>query len=255
MDLNLMTVCITGAASGIGRALALGFLNDGANVVAVDINVEELKPLEDRGAITKIIDVTDFSQVSSMVKTAVDETGRLDVLINNAGVSLVRNIHRFKDDEYEKVIRVNLFGPVYGIRAAIPIMRSQNFGRIINLVSRGAEAGNNGHSSYSSSKAALWAVTRCAAVENIDFDILINGMIPGPSKTNMNPVGQDPSIVYPSARWMALLPTGGPTGKVFWNRKEYMMFREGNISYNFVKVDWKTGKREILDLKDRHSDS
>ena len=195
-----MTVCITGAASGIGQALSLGFLNDGAKVVAVDINQEVLKILKDKGAITKVIDVTDFTQVSSMVKTAVDETGRLDVLINNAGVSLVRNIHRFKDEDYEKVIQVNLFGPVYGIRAAIPIMRSQNFGRIINLLSRSAEVGNNGHSSYCSSKAALWAITRCAAVENIDYDILINGMIPGPSKTGMNPVGQDPSVVYPSAR-------------------------------------------------------
>jgi len=255
MELSAMTVCITGAASGIGKALSLGFLNNGAKVVAVDIAREGLKLLEDKGAITKIIDVTNFSQVNSMVKTAVDETGRLDVLVNNAGVSLVRNIHRYKDDEYEKVIQVNLFGPVYGIRAAIPIMRSQNFGRIINLVSRGAEVGNNGHSSYSSSKAALWAVTRCAAVENIDYDILINGMIPGPSKTGMNPVGQDPSLVYPSARWMALLPTEGPTGKVFWNRKEYTMFKEGNDAYNFFKVDWKTGKRELLNLKDRHEDS
>ncbi|KKK46536.1 hypothetical protein LCGC14_0986060 [marine sediment metagenome] len=248
-----MTVCITGAASGIGQALSLGFLNDGAKVVAVDINQEVLKILKDKGAITKVIDVTDFTQVSSMVKTAVDETGRLDVLINNAGVSLVRNIHRFKDEDYEKVIQVNLFGPVYGIRAAIPIMRSQNFGRIINLLSRSAEVGNNGHSSYCSSKAALWAITRCAAVENIDYDILINGMIPGPSKTGMNPVGQDPSVVYPSARWLALFPSEGPTGKVFWNKKEYTMFREENDTYNFVKVDWKTGKREILNLKNRHA--
>jgi NAD(P)-dependent dehydrogenase (short-subunit alcohol dehydrogenase family) len=186
-----------------------------------------------------------------MVKTAVDETGRLDVLFNNAGISLVRSIHNFKDDSYEKVIRINLFGPVYGIRAAIPVMRTQNFGRIINLVSRAAEAGNNAMSPYNSSKAALWSVTRSAAVENIDYDILINGMIPGPTKSGMMPQGQEPKVVYPSAKWMATLPSGGPTGKVFWNQKEYTMFSKENVAYNFVKVNWKTGERAPLDLDER----
>jgi len=246
-----MTICITGAASGIGHAISLGFLEDGAEVVAVDINSEGLEPLEEKGAITKIIDTTDFSQVSSMVKIAVDETGRLDVLFNNAGITRLKNIHEFKDDDYEKVIRVNLFGPVYGIRAAIPVMRSQNFGRIINLVSRAAEAGDNGMSPYNSSKAALWSVTRSAAVENIDYDILINGMIPGPTKTKMNPRGQNPELVYPSARWMATLPSGGPTGKVFWNQKEYVMFSKENVTTRFFKRDWKTGEFTELDLNGR----
>ena len=246
-----MTVCITGAASGIGHAMCLGFLEDGAKVVAVDINGEGLKSLEEKGAITKIIDVTNFTQVISMVKTAVDETGRLDVLFNNAGITRIRNIHEFKDDEYEQVIRVNLFGPVYGIRAAIPVMRIQNFGRIINLVSRAAETGDNRMSPYNSSKAALWSVTRSAAVENIDYDILINGMIPGPTKTNMNPRGQDPEVIYPSARWMATLPSGGPTGKVFWNQKEYVMFSKENITHRFIKRNWKTGKFKPLDLDER----
>jgi len=251
LELSSITVCITGAASGIGHAISLGFLEDGAKVVAVDINREGLKLLEEKGAITKVIDVTDFSQVNSMVKIAVDETGRLDVLFNNAGVARLRNIHEFKDDEYEKVIRVNLFGPVYGIRAAIPVMRSQNFGRIINLVSRAAEAGNNSMSPYNSSKAALWSVTRSAAVENIDYDILINGMIPGPTKSGMMPQGQNPEVVYPSARWMATLPKGGPTGKVFWNQKEYVMFSKENVTYNFFRVNWKTGERTPLDLNER----
>ncbi|MHA2006017.1 MAG: SDR family NAD(P)-dependent oxidoreductase [Promethearchaeota archaeon] len=251
MELSSMTICITGAASGIGQAIGLGFLEDGAKVVATDINKEGLELLESKGAITKTIDVTDYTQVKSMIEGTVDETGRLDVLFNNAGISRLKNIHEFKDDDYEKVIRVNVFGTVYGLRSAIPIMRSQNFGRIINLVSRAAEAGNNGMSPYNSSKAALWSITRTAAVENIDYDILINGMIPGPTKTSMNPRGQDPSVVYPSAKWMATLPSGGPTGKVFWNQKEYTMFSKENITYRFVKIDWKTGQATPLDLDKR----
>ncbi len=251
MELSSMTVCITGAASGIGHVLSLGFLEDEAKVLAVDINGDGLKLLEEMGAITRIIDVTDFGQVNSMVQTAIDETGRLDVLFNNAGINLVRNIHNFKDDDFEKVIRVNLFGPVYGIRAAIPVMRSQNFGRIINLLSRNAEAGTNSISPYASSKAALWAITRSAAVENIEYDILINVMIPGPSKTGMNPRGQDPKLVYPSARWMATLPSRGPSGKVFWNQEEYVMFKEGNVAFNFYKTNWKDLKSTPLDLNER----
>lgn len=251
MKLDSMSVCITGAASGIGHAISLGFLNDGANVLAVDINKEGLEPLKEKGAIIRTVDVTELKQVESMIQTIVDETGRLDVLFNNAGVTRIKNIHEFKDDDYEKVIRVNLFGPVYGMRAAIPVMRSQNFGRIINLVSRAAEAGNNGMSPYNSSKAALWSVTRSAAVENIDYDILINGMIPGPTKSFMNPRGQDPKVVYPSAKWMATLPSGGPTGKVFWNKEEYVMFDKENITYRFVKMDWRTGKITLLDLDQR----
>ena len=251
MRLSSMTVCITGAGSGIGHAISLGFLEDGTKVLAVDINSEGLEVLEEKGAITKIVDVTDFTQVESMVKTAVDETGRFDVLFNNAGIGRIRNIHEFKDDEYEQVVRVNLFGPVYGIRAVIPVMRAQNFGRVINLVSRAAEAGNNGMAPYNSSKAALWSITRSAAVENIDYDILINGMIPGPTKTGMMPQGQDPKVVYPSAKWMATLPPGGPTGKVFWNQKEYVMFSKENITHRFIKRNWKTGEFKPLDLDER----
>jgi NAD(P)-dependent dehydrogenase (short-subunit alcohol dehydrogenase family) len=246
-----MTVCITGAASGIGYAISNGFLDDGAKVVAVDINNDGLEALKEKGAITRIVDVTDYAQVKSMIKTAVDETGRLDALFNNAGIGRAKYIHKFEDDEYEQVIRVNVFGPVYGMRAAIPVMRTQNFGRIINLLSRAAEAGNDASSPYNSSKAALWSVTRTAAVENLDFDILINGMIPGPTKSGLNPIGQDPEVVYPSAKWMATLPTGGPTGKVFWNQKEYDMFNKENITFRFTKFNRNLGRYTPLNLDKR----
>ena len=85
MELNKLTVLVTGAASGIGHALSRGFLNDGATVVAVDRNTEGLEPLANQGAIILKIDVSDPAKVEGMVQTAVDKTGRLDVLFNNAG--------------------------------------------------------------------------------------------------------------------------------------------------------------------------
>ena len=238
-------VIITGAASGIGHALSLGFLNDGAKVVAVDIKRRGLEPLTEKGAIIKKVDVTDPDQVEDMIRMTVNETGRLDVLINNAGLGTHGNLIELSPGEFEKAIQVNLFGPVYGMRFAIPVMRSQGFGRIINLISRAAEAGVNMGSPYGSSKAALWAVTRCVAMENADLDILINGLIPGPTKSGMMPWGQKPEKVYPSARWVATLPKGGPTGKVFWNQKEYVMFDKKNETFNlFIRNpnDWKDVK-------------
>jgi NAD(P)-dependent dehydrogenase (short-subunit alcohol dehydrogenase family) len=154
---------VTGAASGIGHAISEGFLKDGARVVAVDLNQEGLGELDNRGAITIKVDVSDPSQVEKMVQTAVDNTGRLDVLFNNAGLGLRRDSIDHKPDQFEEVIRVNLLGPIYGMRYAIPVMQSQGYGRIINLVSRVPEFGAQGMSAYGSSKAALWAATRHVA--------------------------------------------------------------------------------------------
>ena len=231
MKLHEMTVLVTGAASGIGHALSRGFLNDGATVVAVDRNTEGLEPFANQGAITRIVDVSDPTQVDGMVQTTVAKTGRLDVLFNNAGIGFRTNLLEHKPDQFEELIRINLFGPIYGMRYAIPVMRSQNFGRIINLVSRAPEFAGEGMSAYGSSKAALWAATRHIANEVSDVDILINGMIPGITKSGMMPKGQDPSKVYPSARMLAKLPPGGPSGKVFWDQKEYRMFDLENEAY------------------------
>jgi NAD(P)-dependent dehydrogenase (short-subunit alcohol dehydrogenase family) len=231
MELHEMTVLVTGGASGIGFALCEGFLDDRARVIAVDRNPKGLMPLAEKGAMTLQIDVSDPLQVEQMVNKAVNETGRLDVLFNNAGLGLRCNLLDHKPDQFEEVIRVNLLGPIYGMRYAIPVMQSQEFGRIINLVSRSPEAAAKGMSAYGSSKAALWAATRHVANEVLDADILINGLIPGITKSGMMPEGQDPSEVYPTARMLATLPTGGPNGKVFWDEKEYQMFNTENEAY------------------------
>jgi NAD(P)-dependent dehydrogenase (short-subunit alcohol dehydrogenase family) len=231
MELNEMTILVTGAASGIGQALSRGFLDDGAAVVAVDRNADGLAPLERKGAITFKADVADPAQVQGMVETAVDKTGRLDVLFNNAAIAYRTFLVEHQPEQFEALIRVNLFGPVYGMRYAIPVMRSRNFGRIVNLISRSPEAAAKGMAAYGCSKAALWAATRHIAQEVADVDILINGMIPGITKSGMMPHGQDPSKVYPTARMLATLPAGGPSGKVFWNEKEYRMFDPENKAY------------------------
>jgi len=231
VEIHEITVIVTGAASGIGFALARGFMDDGANVVAVDRKWDGLVSLKDKGGITLEIDVSDPDQVQKMVQTAIEYTGRLDVLINNAGIGFYVELSDHRPDQFEELIRINLFGPYYCMQSAIPIMRKQGYGRIINLLSRHAETGAKGFSAYGSSKAALWAVTRSAANELAGENILVNGLIPGPTKSGMMPEGQDPQVVYPTAKMLAMLSPDGPTGKVFWYEKEYIMFDHKNETY------------------------
>ncbi|MEC9345483.1 MAG: SDR family oxidoreductase [Pseudomonadota bacterium] len=226
------SIIVTGAASGIGRALALGFAADGARVLAVDINGDDLAGVQAPGLETRVVDVTDLAQVEAMVARAVEAFGRLDVLFNNAGLGYRVGVTDHAPDQFERLVRVNLFGPYYGIRAAIPVMRAQGGGHIVSTHSRAAEAGMANFSAYASSKAGLFALTRAAARETLGTGVRINGLIPGPTRSGMmKNAEQAPESVYPTARWLAEMGNDGPTGKVFWNQKEYRLFEEGNGAF------------------------
>jgi NAD(P)-dependent dehydrogenase (short-subunit alcohol dehydrogenase family) len=227
-ELDGKTVVITGAASGIGKACAEGFLADGARVLGVDINPDGLKDIEALGAVTMAVDVSDDAMVRGMIQKAMEETGRIDVLMNNAGYGLGTRVEDYEDGEFERMMAVHVFGAVYSMRAAIPHMRKQQHGRIINMISRGAQAQAPRVSAYASAKAALWALTRCTAMEVADSNILVNAMIPGMTNTSIwgqpRPELQPPSATYPTARMLATLPPSGVTAKVFWDEMEYPLF-------------------------------
>ena len=220
------TVIITGAASGIGLACAEGFLADGARVLGVDINGEGLKALASKGALIMTADVADDAAMRAMVNKAVEETGRIDVLFNNAGMGNITPVEELLDGEFEHMIAVHLFGAVYAMRAAIPHMRRQKYGRIISTISRGVESGQM--AAYSAAKSALWALSRCVARQVADDNILVNSLIPGPTNTRIfmrdMPMMQPPEAVYPTVKMMATFPEDGPSGKVFFWEKEYPLF-------------------------------
>lgn len=225
-ELEGTTVIVTGAAGGIGRALAEGFMGDGATVIGVDLRAADMDSLAAAGCFVEGGDVSDPTVMEQVVKRALAETGRVDVLINNAGVGVERTVEEHGDDEFERILRINLFGPYYGLRSALPAMRAQGYGRVINVVSRHAEFNPAGFAAYGSSKAGLWALTRSVAREVQDDDILVNALIPGPTISGMNPNGtQEPAVVYPTARMLATLPSGGPSGKCFWDCAEYRMYQ------------------------------
>ena len=222
------TLVITGAASGLGRAWAEAFAAEGARVVAADLDGDRLAELDGVVAVTRRVDVADPEQVRALVDGAVADTGRIDVLFNNAGLGFATRVEDLADGEFERHVAVHLFGTVSGMRFAIPHMRSQGSGRIVNTISRAAEFAGAGTSAYAAAKAGIWSATRAVVREVADVDILVNMLIPGPTNTAIwgrdRPDLQGPEVTVPTARMLATLPPGGPSGEVFWNERPYRIF-------------------------------
>ena len=222
------TVVITGAGSGLGEAWTYGFLKEGAVVVAADIDQAGLDRVAAAGARTIRTNVAKEDDVATMIDFTISETGRVDVLFNNAGIGINRPFVDVKHGEFEKHMAVHVFGTVYGMRYALPHMLQQGSGRIINTLSRAAEICGPANAAYSAAKAAIWA-TSCSAEKDLrNVDILVNMLIPGPTNTAIwgrdMPNMQSADVTYPTARMLATLPADGPRGKVFWDEKEYPMF-------------------------------
>lgn len=220
-------IVITGASSGIGRALCEGFSAEGHTVIGFSRQAHELEKTSDRcpGMVPACGDITHRQDVDRLIDTALDQFGRIDVLINNAGQN---QSGHFLDTPYEhwsRIIETNLLGLGYLTHNVLPIMVQQTHGRIVNIVSRAPEACFAGTSAYSVSKGAVILLTRVLAQEISAIgqnDILINDLIPGPTRTAMTLTGQEPADVFPFVRELVELPAGGPTGKVFFGGKPYL---------------------------------
>jgi len=241
MDLDGKTIVITGGSRGIGRALARGFASDGADVVIFGRNKKDLQETASAHAekiITIAGDITVEAEVDRLFNNANDRFGKIDVLINNAGIINKGAFVERSFKNWESVIRVNFIGLAMCTYKVLPGMMERGHGRIINLASRAAEQCFTTWSAYSSSKAGVISFTKTIAAEvgpPAYPDILINSLIPGPTKTEMFKKGgldpsiaQDPQVVYPHTRFVVDLPPNGPHGKVFWNSKEYNIYEEFN---------------------------
>ena len=218
------TIVITGAANGIGRAWAEMFKADGAEVIACDKDQNKLQELDKLGVITVLADVSKPKEVEGFIDLAINETGKIDALFNNAGMGFGYKLEDFPDGSFEHHVAVHLFGAIYGMRYAIPFMREQGHRRIINTISRNAETDAPTTSAYAAAKAGIWSASRVAAKEVADTDILINMLIPGPTNTKiwgkeMSHL-QEPKETYPTAKKLVLFERGGPNAKVFWDEKD-----------------------------------
>lgn len=223
-DLRELVVLITGAGSGIGNALARRFRADGASVVGCDLE-PSLSAAEEACDLAQVCDVTDPEAVSRLVSTTTERFERLDVLIANAGIGRGGKLADVAWHDIEDVVQVNLFGVMHCFRAALPVMRRQGRGRLIALASRNAEFCPPGLTGYNVSKAGVVALTRTLAHELGDEDILVNNLIPGPTQTPLFPIGdREPDACYPTARMLATLPAGGPTGRTFFDLEDYPVY-------------------------------
>lgn len=182
---------VTGSGRGIGRAIALTLAANGADVAVSDIDgastdvvAEEVRKLG-RRSLAIICDVSDPTACKAMIDQVVGELSRLDILVNNAGITRDRLVLGMKDEDWDRVLDVNLKGTFHCTRAALRPMSKQRFGRIINIASIVGLTGNPGQANYAASKAGLIALTKTVAKEMASRNITANAVAPGFIQTEM----------------------------------------------------------------------
>ncbi len=186
MDFNGKVVLITGGARGIGRAIAEKFASLGATVAVADLNFDQAqttaKELQDtyRHPTTSIqVNVSDFDNVRQMVEQVLQTFNRIDVLVNNAGITRDTLILRMEEKDWDIVIDVNLKGAFNCSKSVVRSMVKQRYGRIVNISSVSGLAGQAGQTNYSASKAGVIGFTKALAREVASRNITVNAVAPG----------------------------------------------------------------------------
>jgi 2-hydroxycyclohexanecarboxyl-CoA dehydrogenase len=189
MNLKDKVAIITGSGGGIGRGIALKFGSLGVSVVVADLKMEGAREtvslLEKAGAkgLALGTDITDRVQVQAMAKTAIETFGKLDILVNNAGWDIIEPFMKNDPDLWDKVMAINLKGPIYCTRAVLDHFISKQYGKIVNISSDAGRVGSSGEAVYSACKGGLIAFTKTIAREMARYRINVNCVCPGPTDT------------------------------------------------------------------------
>lgn len=181
---------VTGAAGGIGEATVRKFVQNGFHAVAVDVG-DEGQALRDRmvaeGGSCQFVrcDVADEDQVRGLIRSVVEDWGGIDVLVNNAGMQLVKPLCEITWAEFRRVVEVNMGGEFLLCKYVLPVMKKQGEGAIVNIASISAHVGSPNRTIYCATKGAIVAFTRGLALEVGPYNIRVNSISPGPINTRM----------------------------------------------------------------------
>jgi meso-butanediol dehydrogenase / (S,S)-butanediol dehydrogenase / diacetyl reductase len=204
------TVVVTGGASGIGLATVRRFHAEGANVVIAGRNGDAAEriaqELGQHRCFAAAVDVSDYDAVDALMRRAVDRFGSLDVVVNNAGVASFGAAPDVSIEAWREVIDVDLGGVFHGCKAAIPLMRRQGGGVLVNTASASGLAGEYGAVAYSAAKAGVINFTRAAALDHAEEGIRVNAVCPGPIDTPL--IAGVSAIPAMEAQWLACIPMG-----------------------------------------------
>jgi len=188
-DFTGKNVLVTGGSMGLGKAICETFSASHANVVILDINIEEAnktkEELEKYGnkVLAYQLDVSDYEEFEKIIREVKKELGRIDILVNNAGICKSLPLIYMDSKESERMVNVNLNGTINGCKAVLPVMVEQKYGKIINMSSMAAKAGSANSSVYSATKAGILELTACLAREYAKDNININCVLPGIIRT------------------------------------------------------------------------
>jgi NAD(P)-dependent dehydrogenase (short-subunit alcohol dehydrogenase family) len=200
-DLAGKVSIVTGGGKGIGKAIAFGLADSGANVVVAARTTPEIEAVTEeifsRGgrAMAQTTDVTRSEQIEALIESTVNEFGRIDILVNNAARSFLRPLLDLREDGFDKIFDTNVKGNFLLSRAAAKVMAQNGGGRIVNITSVAAERGGALMGAYHASKAAVKMLTMCMAVEWASMNVLVNAVGPGMTRTHFSqPIWANPEI-------------------------------------------------------------
>jgi acetoacetyl-CoA reductase len=186
-------VVVTGAGRGIGRAIAEELGHEGARVVvnyskskeAAEDLVARLQQNGSPEAVAIQADVSDTAQAAKLIEETIHRFGRIDVLVNNAGINIDRTMKNLSPEDWDKVIQVDMNSYYYTVKAALPHFMQQKSGKIINISSANGQRGSFGQTNYAAAKAGILGFTKSAALELARFNVTVNAISPGYIATEM----------------------------------------------------------------------